>query len=82
MGKKIWNSVLQSPHVVCGPEGGIRHGTYSPRDASEGKVPQRRRQKPLDRWVEEVAKAVGGGYCQLQMPFSLALAVGGGSGWA
>ena len=30
---------------------------------------------PLDRPLEEVAKAVGGGYCRLQMPFSLALAV-------
>ena len=48
-------------------------------DALEGKGPQRRPQrrpqKPLDRRFEEVAKAVGGGYCRLQMPLKLALAV-------
>ena len=44
-----------------------------PRDALEGKGPQRR----LDRQLEEVAKAVGGGYCWLQMPLRLALAVRG-----
>ena len=33
--------------------------------------PQRR----LDRRLEEVAEAVGGGYCRLQMPLKLALAV-------
>eukprot|EP00670_Eutreptiella_braarudii_P021862 CAMPEP_0174349268 /NCGR_PEP_ID=MMETSP0811_2-20130205/5969_1 /TAXON_ID=73025 ORGANISM="Eutreptiella gymnastica-like, Strain CCMP1594" /NCGR_SAMPLE_ID=MMETSP0811_2 /ASSEMBLY_ACC=CAM_ASM_000667 /LENGTH=48 /DNA_ID= /DNA_START= /DNA_END= /DNA_ORIENTATION= len=32
------------------------------RDALEGKGPQRRPQKRLDRRLEEVAKAVGGGY--------------------
>ena len=35
-----------------------------PRDALEEKGPQRR----LDRRLEEVAKAVGGSYCRLQMP--------------
>ena len=30
-----------------------------------------------DRRLEEVAKAVGGGYCRLQMPLKLALAVRG-----
>ena len=45
------------------------------RDALEGKGPQRWPQKRLDRRSEEVAKAVGGGYCQLQMPLGLALAV-------
>ena len=29
----------------------------------------------LDRRLEEVAKAVGGGYCRLQMPLKRALAV-------
>ena len=33
--------------------------------------PQRR----LDRRLEEVAKAVGGGYCRLQMPLKPALGV-------
>ena len=47
------------------------------RDALEGKGPQRRPQKPLDRRLEEVAKAVGGGYCRLQMPLRLALGIRG-----
>ena len=38
------------------------------RDAFEGKAPQRQPQKRLDRRLEEVATAVGGGYCRLQMP--------------
>ena len=46
-----------------------------PRDALERKGPQRRPQKRLDRRLEEVAEAVGGGYCQLQMPLGLALGV-------
>ena len=36
----------------------------------------RRPQKRLDRQLEEVAKAVGGGYCRLQMPLKLHLASG------
>ena len=53
------------------------------RDALEGKGPQRRPQ--LDRRLEEVAKAVGGGYCPLEMPLSWYLALGGQwqrIGWA
>ena len=38
-----------------------------PRDALEGKGPQRRPQRRSGRRLEEVAKAVGGGYCRLQM---------------
>ena len=45
------------------------------RDALEGKGPQRRPQQRLGRRLEEVAKAVGGGYCRLQMPLNLAVAV-------
>ena len=45
------------------------------RDALEGKWPQRWPQQRLGRRLEEVAKAVGGGYCRLQMPLKLALAV-------
>ena len=48
-----------------------------PKDALEGKGPQRRPQKRLGRRSEEVAKAVGAGYCLLQMPVRLALAVRG-----
>ena len=35
------------------------------RDALERKGPQRRPQKRLGRRLEEIAKAVGGGYCRL-----------------
>ena len=45
--------------------------------ALEGKGPQRRPQKRLGRWLEGVAKAVGGGYSRLQMPLKLALGVRG-----
>ena len=47
------------------------------RDALEGKAPQRRPQKRSDRRLEEVAKAVWGGYCRLQMPLRLALGIRG-----
>ena len=45
------------------------------RVASEGKQPQGRSRKRLDRRLEEVAEAVGGGYCRLRMPLQLALGV-------
>ena len=38
----------------------------------EGEAP---RPRWVDRRLEEVAKALGGGYCRLQMPLRLALAV-------
>ena len=41
------------------------------RDALEGKGLQRRPQRRSDRRSEEVAKAVGGGYCRLRMPLQL-----------
>ena len=44
-----------------------------PRGALEGKGPWRRPWKRLDRRLEEVAEAVGGGYCRLQMPLKLAI---------
>ena len=43
----------------------------------EGKGSQRRPRRRLDRRLEEVVKAVGGGYCWLQMPLRLALGVRG-----
>ena len=52
-------------NIWCGP---LMAGS---RDALEGKGPQRR----SDTRLEEVAEAVGGGYCRLQMPLRLALAV-------
>ena len=42
------------------------------RDAVEGKGPRRRPQKRLDRRLEEVAKAVWGGYGRFQVPLKLA----------
>ena len=47
------------------------------RDALEGTGPRRRTWKQSGRRLEEVAKAVGGGYCRLQMALKLALAVRG-----
>ena len=45
-----------------------------------------RPQQQLDRRLEKVAKAVGGGYCRLQMPLKLASGVrgtvAGHIGWA
>ena len=48
-----------------------------PRDALEGKGPQRQPQRRLGRRLKGVAKAVGGGYCRLPMPLKPALAVRG-----
>ena len=48
-------------------------GGWGGSDALEGKGPQRRLQKTLDRLLEGVAEAVGGGYCRLKAPSSLAL---------
>ena len=53
----------------------VLRGGGGGRDALEGKAPQRRPQKRLDRRLEEVAKAVGGGHCRLQMPLQLAFGV-------
>ena len=54
-----------------------RPGSQVPRGALEGKGPQRRPQRRLGRRLEEVAEAVGGGYCRLQMPLRPALGVRG-----
>ena len=51
-------------------------------DALERRGPPRRPQKRMDRRLEEVAIAIGGGYCRLQMPLRLALGVTEDSGWA
>ena len=45
------------------------------RGALEGKGSQRRPQNGSGRRSEEVAEAVGGGYCRLQLPLKVALAV-------
>ena len=57
------------------PPEGLVAGGGGGRDALEGEGPQRRPQKPLGRRLEEVAKAVGGGYCRLQLPLKPALGV-------
>ena len=58
--------VHQHPLTVQGP---IDPPTQPPpRDALEGKAPPRRPERQLDRRLEEVAEAVGGGHCWLQMP--------------
>ena len=49
--------------------------TSGSRVALEGKGLHRRPQQRLDRRLEEVAQAVGGGCCRLQMPLGLALGV-------
>ena len=46
-------------------------------DALEGEGPQRRLGRRLGRRLAEVAEAVGGGYCRLQVPLRLALGVRG-----
>ena len=56
-------------------DGAAGPATATGRDALEGKGPQRQPQRRLGRRLEEVAKAVGGGYCRLQMPLRLALGV-------
>ena len=66
--------LLGGPKLArIGPLG--THAALSPtvRDALQGKGPHRQPQKRLGRRLEEVAKAVGGGYCRTQMPSKLAL---------
>ena len=48
---------------LFGLSAGLGVGGRGGRDASEGEGAQRRPQKRLDRRLQEVAKAVGGGYC-------------------
>ena len=57
--------------------GSTPHAPPHPRGALEVKGSHRGLRNRLGRRLEEVAKAVGGGYCRLQIPFSLALAVRG-----
>ena len=67
-----WCCRLTPPHPT--PPHAVLTASPPPRDALEGKAPQGRPQKRLDRRSEEVAKSVGGGYCRLQMPLKLAVA--------
>ena len=61
----------------CACRSGHSHPARHPwtSDALEGKGPQGPPQRRLDRRLEEVAKAVGGSYCRLQMSLRLALGV-------
>ena len=62
------NPVAAMPSSAVGCKAGTR-------DALGGNGPQRRPQKRLGGRLEEVAEAVGGGYCRLQMPLEPALGV-------
>ena len=64
------------PPVPCNVAGG-GGGQGGAVGALEGKGPRRRPQRRSDRRLEEFVKAVGGGYCRLQMPLKLALGVRG-----
>ena len=70
-------SVLSLPIPLATPvalgHGSVGGGGGGGGDALEGKTPEER----LNQRLEEVAKAVGGGYCRLQLPLKLALAVRG-----
>ena len=68
---------LGSGSSVAGCSTPLRVLGLPPTDALNGRGPQRRPQKPVDRRLEEAAKAVGGGYCRLQMPLRPALGVSG-----
>ena len=57
--------------------GGRRGWGTRGRDAVEGKGPRRGPEERLGRRLEAVAKAVGGGYCRLQMQLNPALGVRG-----
>ena len=58
-----------------GPFWGRALGVLESRDALEGQGPQRRPLRRFSKRLEEAAKAVGGGYSRLQMPWKLALGV-------
>ena len=64
---QIMGKHQRAPRKTCcaGASCGMLQAGGGGRDALEVKGPR--------RWLEEVAKAVGGGYCRLQMPLKLAL---------
>ena len=70
-GRGLWPKGCAVRPVLCHPP------PPPQRDPLEGKGPQRWPQRRLDRRLEEVAKAVRGGYCRLQMPLKPALGVRG-----
>ena len=81
VGAPLQQRTVQTENGLPSPEvhsSALRLGAWGwGRDALEGKGPLRRPQQRLGRRLEEVAKAVGGGYCRLQTPLKLALAVRG-----
>ena len=70
--------LLSSEMVLQEWHGGGGEG----RDALEAKGPQRRPQRRLGGRLEGVAKAVGGGYCRLQLAVEAGTCRPGDSGWA
>ena len=84
VGSRGWGGgrdVLEGKVCVCVCVCVGSRGWGGGRDVLEGKGPQRRPRRRFDGGLEKVAKAVGGGYCQLQMPLKRALAVRGTVAW-
>ena len=74
----ILEQVCHGSHTCAAHEGPRSPLQGLPAGAAlEGKGPRRRPQRRSDERLEEVAKAVGGGYCRLQMPLTLAFGVRG-----
>ena len=70
--RRLWCVLVCS----CRRQVADRHFLPFPWTLCQGCIgPPRRPQKRLGRRLEGVAKAVGGGYCRLQMPLKLAFAV-------
>ena len=61
--------------TLCQNKQSAGHTSPLTRVALEGKGPQRGGQMWLARRLEEVAQAVGAGYCRLQTPLRLAVRV-------
>ena len=68
LSRVLMRSLVSGPGGQCGTPATPRHGCIRKEGTSEVALEAVRR-------LEEVAKAVGGGYCRLQMPLSLAPAV-------
>ena len=76
-GKGVSTSHPVSTTGEAGPRADAPSPPHGGSSRDEGRGPQRRSQMRLARRLEEVAQAVGGGYCRLQMPLRLALGVRG-----
>ena len=70
---RIHYPVLAFSIILAGGEQG--GGGGAARMHWKGRQLQRQPHRRFNKRLEEVAKSVGGGYCRLQMPLKLALAV-------